>query len=249
MKYLFILSIVLLSSHVDMKAQDIIVKPSGDEIEAKVLEITDQTIKYKLFNHLDGPTRSIEQSDVFLVIYENGTRESFEPIDRTSEEITQPFAEEISANGPAMEETEAEDKTFNHTEPYFAVSLGWGQTYGGFGTKTQFVSGGKVGVGFHFGLGYFPGGSTTLINGGLLVRFKNSFYLDLNYGQFGVYERTDFGSFYESGKLAGIAVMGGYNTFFNKTLGINLAAGVRIDTNYNVGDSNVVYDVGFIIKI
>jgi hypothetical protein len=59
-------------------AQDIIVKNDGTEIKAKVKEITvDDIIKYKRYDHLEGPIRSIRIKKVFMIIYESGKREIF----------------------------------------------------------------------------------------------------------------------------------------------------------------------------
>jgi len=58
-------------------AQDVILKLDGSEINAKVLEITDQQIKYKDFDFQNGPTRNVNISDVFMITYENGGKEIF----------------------------------------------------------------------------------------------------------------------------------------------------------------------------
>lgn len=57
------------------KAQDVIVKTDKSEIKAKVIELTDNTIKYKNWDNLDGPIYNISKSDVFIIIYANGKRE------------------------------------------------------------------------------------------------------------------------------------------------------------------------------
>lgn len=57
--------------------QDIITKKNGDDIRAKVIEITLTELKYKNFNNLDGPLISILKSDVIFVKYENGTKDVF----------------------------------------------------------------------------------------------------------------------------------------------------------------------------
>ena len=57
--------------------QDIITKKNGDDIQAKVIEITLNELKYKNFNNLEGPIISILKSDVILVRYENGTKDVF----------------------------------------------------------------------------------------------------------------------------------------------------------------------------
>ena len=59
-------------------AQDIILKQDGFEIKAKVLEITDQHIKYKDFDFQNGPIRNINIPDVFMITYENGQKEIFD---------------------------------------------------------------------------------------------------------------------------------------------------------------------------
>ena len=58
-------------------AQDVIYKIDGAEIKAKITDITTETIKYKKYEQQDGPIRNILISDVFMIIYENGTREVF----------------------------------------------------------------------------------------------------------------------------------------------------------------------------
>ena len=83
MKRILFLLLIGLSSNL-IFAQDIMVKRNGDEIKSKILEITIETIKYKQFEFQDGPTRNINISDVFMVIYENGKREMFS----TTESIT-----------------------------------------------------------------------------------------------------------------------------------------------------------------
>ena len=58
-------------------AQDVILKKDGSDIKSKVLEITDQQIKYKDFDFQSGPIRNINISEVFMITYENGQREVF----------------------------------------------------------------------------------------------------------------------------------------------------------------------------
>jgi len=58
-------------------AQDIILKTDGSEIQAKVLEITATSVKYKNFDFQSGTTRYLKLQDVFMITYENGTKEVF----------------------------------------------------------------------------------------------------------------------------------------------------------------------------
>jgi hypothetical protein len=55
---------------------DIILK-EGKIIKSKVLEITDTDVKYKLCDHLEGPTYNVKKSDVLLIKYSNGKEEQF----------------------------------------------------------------------------------------------------------------------------------------------------------------------------
>jgi len=48
---------------------DIIYKKDGTEIKSKVIEITVNSIKYKIYEQLDGPIRNILTEDVFIIIF------------------------------------------------------------------------------------------------------------------------------------------------------------------------------------
>jgi hypothetical protein len=65
-------------------SQDIITKNNGDEIKAKVLEITPNEIKYKRFDYQQGPTIVIPVSDVFMIKYPNGEKQLFKNNNTTS---------------------------------------------------------------------------------------------------------------------------------------------------------------------
>ena len=64
-------------SAVSVNAQDVITKKNGDEIQAKITEVGQNEIKYKRFDNPDGPVYTIGKSDVFMVKYENGTKDVF----------------------------------------------------------------------------------------------------------------------------------------------------------------------------
>ena len=75
-KYFVIACFALLAANVFFaNAQDVITLKNGEEIQAKVTDITVTEIKYKLFDNLDGPTIVIPKQDVFFINYENGMRE------------------------------------------------------------------------------------------------------------------------------------------------------------------------------
>jgi hypothetical protein len=58
-------------------AQDIIIKKNGDEISAKIQEIGVIEIKYKKFDNQNGPVYSIVKTEVFMIKFENGTKEVY----------------------------------------------------------------------------------------------------------------------------------------------------------------------------
>ena len=77
-------------------AQDIITTKDGDDIQAKILEVTTTELKYKKYTNLNGPTFTISKSDVLIVRYENGEKEVFKDPPKTNSykpNTTQPVRE------------------------------------------------------------------------------------------------------------------------------------------------------------
>lgn len=72
-----VLFLICAIASLSVRAQDIITKSNGDEIAAKVLEVTPDNLKYKLWDFMDGPTYTILKSEILLVKYENGHKDIF----------------------------------------------------------------------------------------------------------------------------------------------------------------------------
>ena len=72
-KVLFII-VALMAFNVS-NSQDIIIKKSGDEIKSKIFEVTSTDVKYKNFDNQNGPLYTISKADIFVIKYENGTKE------------------------------------------------------------------------------------------------------------------------------------------------------------------------------
>ncbi len=70
-------------------AQDQLFKKDNTKLEVKILEINPTEIKYKLFTYQDGPTIIVAKSDVALIIYQNGSHETFaqQPVQTTQQPI------------------------------------------------------------------------------------------------------------------------------------------------------------------
>ena len=69
-------------------AQDIITKRDGVDIEAKVLEVTDEYVKYKKFDYQDGPTYNVKTSEILIIRYENGSKDIFLEKDKVEPKTT-----------------------------------------------------------------------------------------------------------------------------------------------------------------
>lgn len=58
-------------------AQDVIILTTGDEILSKVIEVGIDIIKYKKFENQEGPLYTIEKAKIFMIKYENGSKDVF----------------------------------------------------------------------------------------------------------------------------------------------------------------------------
>ena len=56
-------------------SQDYLIKSDGTEIKAKVLEISDNSIKYRKWDNLEGPVYVINAAEIMMIRYENGMNE------------------------------------------------------------------------------------------------------------------------------------------------------------------------------
>ena len=68
---------------------DIITLRNGDEIKARVTEISPTEIKYKRFDNLEGPTIIIPKAEIFAINYGNGTRDVINPVNASGGTRTQ----------------------------------------------------------------------------------------------------------------------------------------------------------------
>ena len=90
MKRLIVLSTLLFMILCRVSSQDLIIKNDKTELKSKITEVLSSEIKYKKWEMLDGPIYTINKTDIFMIIYQNGTRETFETakkISNTNQEI------------------------------------------------------------------------------------------------------------------------------------------------------------------
>ena len=58
-------------------SQDILTYKNGTEAKVKVIEVTSSEVKFKRYDNIDGPLYTVLKSDLFMIKYENGTKEVF----------------------------------------------------------------------------------------------------------------------------------------------------------------------------
>jgi hypothetical protein len=112
---------------------DAILLKDGNEVKAKVLEITDQQIKYKDFDYQSGPTRNISISEVLLIIYENGQKEFFNKKNPSSKKQSlsnctkkTAFGLDLGIGGGQVSEifsTALGVRVMHHFNPYFGIDF------------------------------------------------------------------------------------------------------------------------------
>jgi len=62
---------------ISLKAQDIIFLKNGDEIQSIVQEIGIEYVKYRKFENQTGPIYNVSLVEIFMIKYENGTKDMF----------------------------------------------------------------------------------------------------------------------------------------------------------------------------
>lgn len=94
-------------------AQDIIFLKNGEEIKAKVKEVTQTEIKYLKFENQESPIYSLSKAQVLMVKYENGSKDIFEKADSFIESNPIPVSKSTeSTNTAEMYEKGIQDATF-----------------------------------------------------------------------------------------------------------------------------------------
>jgi hypothetical protein len=83
---LLLIVVVFLGTRNSLVAQDIIILKNGDEIKSLVTEIGTDLIKYRKFENLNGPIYTLEKDRVFMIKYENGTKDVFNTSVETTRE-------------------------------------------------------------------------------------------------------------------------------------------------------------------
>lgn len=227
-----ILILILIISNTAF-AQDIIVKKNGEEVKSKIIEITNSEIKFKDFDFQDGPTRNISVNEVFMIIYENGKRETFNNEETVSEKSSS---------------TQVSSKKYKGD--YFMAGVGWGNSYGGNGVRAQLRRsiGENSGYGFHAGVGYYPDAPVLASLGAKYFPYRD-LYVNAQFGLVG-YD-YDYDSYrYDEGLMFGPSILVGGDWTWGDKIGFGFNAGIGGTYNIsNYGDDLLLAaDLGFIVR-
>lgn len=194
-------------------SQDLIIKKNGDEIKSKVLEVNLGIIKYKKYDNLNGPTFEVKKSDVFIIKYENGTKDIMNALKSSS------------SSNSTQTDNQDEEGNLCFSEKHRSTSIIYGVS-ALFGGITSFDNaGGSFFVGpliFSFDMGLSK-------NISLAIRPAIMYY---NYKYTDVYGYFSNGNYYQS-----------YNTnnsglFFGATqarLDFHFATTDKIDPYFGIG--------------
>ena len=118
MKQTILSIIALFCCAIAAQAQDVIVKRDGSTILTKVLEVNQSDIKYKKFSNQNGPTYTINKSEVMSINYEGGDKDTFEEAAQPAKQETEGKQQIIEAK-PAVDNAEIisrYNRTYEHGE-------------------------------------------------------------------------------------------------------------------------------------
>ena len=99
---IFAVLFLLIGGAFSVYAQDLIILKDGNTIEAKVMEISPTEIKYKRFDHLDGPTIVILAVNVLSIRYENGRTEIINAVTQPATTIPTPSVSQPATTIPSF---------------------------------------------------------------------------------------------------------------------------------------------------
>lgn len=228
---------------------------NGDEVKAKVTEVGTNEIKYKKFDNPDGPVYSATKSDVFMIKYENGTKDI------------------ISSSGTSTSTSSSESKpkakSIIESKPYTALLYGgvsipvgsFGKEVEG-GAETGFTFGhegdihiSNSSVYFNYNLNYTYhsyGSSFYNPNSYMPIEFNGSYGLIYALAGFKFKTNTSVNRFYVlfngglnilniSGDFDNYAIYNGYGssedltTDVNNSFAFSVGMGVEINNHFNLG--------------
>lgn len=222
----------ILQCTINYFAQDVIVKKDGTKIEARVLEITSSTVKYKNYTQPEGPIRILETYEISEIVYEDGQWEKFE-VDQPVSITTRPAPTPRIVN-------KSEPK-----DPFFSN----GFFIDGLIGYSEFNRMGYYDPYYYDYYAYSEQTITKVQNLALSFRFGNKWYfgqgekwrpgLQMTWVRLGIHIDTEYPETFIIGpKTFSICNIGFANIFkFNENIGLeaNLSGGFNLDVDPDYG--------------
>ena len=140
-------------------------------------------------------------------------------------------------------------KNNNNNEKSFSLSLGFGTSYGGYGTKLNYLISDEQRIGIQVGGGYYFG--DIMYSGAIKFYLWKNLFCDLKYGMFQRKFDLQYDGNYEVNEdmkiVSGPGIMLGYELDFIKNIGLCAGGGFNYDTKYKQGVS-YSYDIGLLYR-
>jgi len=120
MRKIFAVVFIMIIAALRVFSQDVIVlKNSGDRIQAKIIDVGENDVKYKKFDNQDGPTYTISKVDIDMILYINGSKDVFiEEPDNKDSTTTNNATNETNALTPSAVNTVNTVKPSTNTAEY-----------------------------------------------------------------------------------------------------------------------------------
>lgn len=102
---------ILILHPIYIQAQDVIVKTDNSTILGKIEEVSNESIKYRMWNNLEGPLYVLNISEIISINYNNGSVEVYN--DKSSQNVNSESQENANISiiaAPAEDNKEQKDK-------------------------------------------------------------------------------------------------------------------------------------------
>lgn len=225
--------------------QDVIYKRNGSTLSLKIIHITPKEIIFINGDSVKTGIQSIPLSDVYMVRFAGGVEEVFDH-------------EKYSLN-------RKNEKFFSNGKDtyYSSLGLGVGPDYGFLGFRLQGRIGKLQGIGYHAGIGVFPGialeqPARICYSAGVKFFVYKAWYVGLQFGRVMIpatyKEKVDTSYYYNDletrgGPVMGMSLMAGGDWFVNKYLGMNASMGVSFNlTDPTIASATFAIGFGLIYK-
>ena len=208
-----VLTLIGIVSLCTVSAQDRIVFKDSNEINVKVANVSPDTVTYKQWDNLEGPTYTVYKSEILFIAYQNGTKESFAEAKSVNETN--------QTNKPSVKFQGYGNVGMLYCPAAYCVGPAFDVTVGTTITDYFYV-GFETGFHTHISNGYLDGYIPLAVNmKGYFTKTKVRPYINVSLGGW-----------------IGVADMGGYGGFYCQT-----GAGVDIKRfSVGLGYSGLVMD-------